>query len=59
MATFIGMNDTGRMNSTLRTFLLLVLLSLESMITFGCSSTAHGISKDYHRNEDKVENALH
>jgi predicted small secreted protein len=44
--------------SSIRTLLLLALLGIASLVATGCANTAHGISKDYHHAEDKVENAV-
>jgi hypothetical protein len=46
------------MKTNLRTLLFLLGLIGESLILFGCASTAHGISQDYHSNEDRVEKAV-
>jgi predicted small secreted protein len=46
------------MNTQLRNLLLLLALAMQCFFATGCTSTMKGVSQDYHRNEDKVENAL-
>ena len=58
MADLSGMDETGSMNSHIRSLLLVLLLGLETLIVTGCANTARGVKADYHRNEDKVENAV-
>jgi predicted small secreted protein len=49
---------SGRMKTKLRYLVLLLALGLQYLVTSGCANTAKGVSQDYHRAEDKVENAL-
>lgn len=43
------------MKTHLRFLLLLLAFGVEAFFAAGCTNTAHGVSADYHKAEDKVE----
>lgn len=43
------------MKTHLRFLLVLLAFGVEAFFASGCTNTAHGVSADYHKAEDKVE----
>lgn len=46
------------MKFNLRTLLLLILVSIQSLVVAGCANTGRGLKNDTKRNLDKVEDAV-